>query len=156
VIVGGLTLFGGCLSLTGMAELEQLHTAIPFGEGELSDELRKKLADTSPTAGVSNLISGLTLFFAVTLTFLGMGLLQHVPKVRSLLVWWSILYIILSLCSAVVNWLPRLALMKENSEVQGMFLAQLLISLPMYLVLPIFLIVYLNTNGVKSETGTWR
>ena len=36
-VVGGLMLFGGCLSYGGMSDLAQLHTAIPFGEGELSD-----------------------------------------------------------------------------------------------------------------------
>ena len=39
VFLGGLSLFGSCLSLLGMSEIEQLHTAIPFGKGELDESL---------------------------------------------------------------------------------------------------------------------
>ena len=39
IVVGGLSLFGGCLALSGMSEIEQLHTAIPFGRGELDEQL---------------------------------------------------------------------------------------------------------------------
>jgi hypothetical protein len=56
----------------------------------------------------------------------------------------------------IINWTPRWELVQENSEVQGMFLAQLLISMPMYLILPIFLLIFLNKKQIQSEITTWR
>jgi len=156
VIVGGLSLFGACLSLSGMAEIEQLHTAIPFGDGEMNDALLGKLQATAPLQGVSNLISGLSMFFAIALTVFGLGLLQEHPCARRRLLIWSLLYIILTIGGVIINWAPRFDLIQENSEVQGMFLAQLLISMPMYLTLPVFLLVFLNKKQIRSEIATWR
>jgi hypothetical protein len=156
IIVGGLSLFGGCLSLAGMAEMEQLHTAIPFGDGEISEELLKKLQATAPLEGVANLFSGLNILFALALTVFGMNLLQEHPKARTRLFIWSALYILLTIAGIIINWTPRLPLIQENSEVQGMFLAQLLISMPMYLILPIFLLIFLNRKQVRSEIASWR
>ena len=156
VIVGGLSLFGGCLSFAGMAEIEQLHTAIPFGEGELSEELRAQLQATAPNPGIANLFSGLNIFFAIALTLLGMNFIQHNPKARKKLLIWSGSYILLTIGGVIINWTPRLELVQENSEVLGMFLAQVLISMPMYLILPCFLLFYLNKKKVQSEIITWR
>ncbi|MBC8203063.1 MAG: hypothetical protein H8E91_04465 [Planctomycetes bacterium] len=156
VIVGGLSLFGGCLSLSGMAEMEQLHTAIPFGDGELSEEIRTQIQANAPLPGVVNLIAGLKIFFAIALTVFGMALLQEHPKARIRLCVWSVLYIVLTIASIIIIWTPHWDLIQENSEVKGMFLAQLLISMPMYLILPVFLLVFLNKKQIQSEIATWR
>lgn len=156
IIVGGLSLFGGCLSLAGMAEMEQLHTAIPFGDGKISEELLEKLQATAPMRGVANLFSGLIILCAVALTFFGMGLLQQHPKSPKALLWWSGMYICITIADVIINWVPRMQLVQENSEVQGMFLAQLLISMPMYLILPVFLFIYLTKKQVRSEIALWR
>ena len=58
--------------------------------------------------------------------------------------------------AASINWLPRIDLAKENNEVLGMFLAQIMISMPLYLALPVFLLIYLNTEQVRNETSLWR
>ncbi len=156
VIVGGFSLFGGCLSLSGMAEMEQLHTAIPFGDGEISDALLEKLHATAPGQSIANLFSGLHILFAITLTLFGIALLQEHPKARIRLLIWSILYITLTIAGIIINWSPRWDLIQENSEVQGMFLAQLLISMPMYLILPMFLLIYLNKKQIRSQIASWR
>jgi hypothetical protein len=156
VIVGGLSLFGGCLSLSGMAEIEQLHTAIPFGDGEINEALLEKLQTTAPLHGITNLFAGLSIFFAIALTLFGMGLLQEHPNARKRLLVWSVLYIILTIAGIIINWTPRWDLIQENSEVKGMFLAQLLISMPMYLILPFFLLIFLNKKQIRSEIASWR
>ena len=65
----------------------------------------------------------------------------------------SMLY---TFAAASINWLPRIDLAKENNEVLGMFLAQIMISMPLYLALPVFLLIYLNTEQVRNETSLWR
>ena len=107
VIVGGLSLFGGCLSLGGMAEMEQLHTAIPFGEGQLSEELRLKLQATAPSRGVTNFFSILNIIFAIALTLFGIGLLQQNPNARKRLLYWATTYIALMIGGVIINWTPR-------------------------------------------------
>jgi len=156
VIVGGLSLFGGCLSLAGMAEMEQLHTAIPFGDGKISEELLLKLQATAPMQEIAILFSSLNILFAVALTLFGMGLRREHPKSQKALLWWSAIYICIRIAGVIINWMPRMQLVQENNEVQGMFLAQLLISMPMYLILPVFLLIFLNKKQVRSEIASWR
>ena len=156
VVVGGLTLFGSCLSLSGMAEIEQLHTAIPFGEGEIGDALRGQLQETAPMSWVATLLSCLNILFSIVLTIAGMGLLQHAPKARVALLWWAGLYILLNIVGVIIHWVPRWELVQEHAEVQGMFLAQLVISTPLYLILPVFLLFFLNKNRIRSEVESWR
>jgi len=45
---------------------------------------------------------------------------------------------------------------QQSSEVQAMFLAQIVISMPLYLILPIFLLIYLNKNQARNEVALWR
>ena len=142
----------GIGSLTG-AIAAQMREGI---DGEMSEELLKKLQATAPLEGVANLFSGLNILFALALTVFGMNLLQEHPKARTRLFVWSVLYILLTIAGIIINWTPRLPLIQENSEVQGMFLAQLLISMPMYLILPIFLLIFLNRKQVRSEIASWR
>jgi hypothetical protein len=156
IIVGGLSLFGGCLALTGMAEIEQLHTAIPFGDGELSEELVKQLASTSPPEWISSVGALLNIILSIVLAGAGMALLQRAPKARRTLLGWSVFYILFTLGAAFANWAPRMELVKQNSEVQGMFLAQIVISMPLYFALPIFLLIYLNREQTRNEVGSWR
>ena len=156
IIVGGLSLFGGCLSLTGMAEIEQLHTAMPFGEGEMSEELLEQLDATSPPIWLTSITSSLITILSLVLMYVGVGLLKRVPTARRALLVWSVLYVLTTIASAIINWLPRMHLVQENAEVHGMFLAQIVISMPMYLVLPIFLLIYLNKKQVRNEVALWR
>jgi hypothetical protein len=156
IIVGGLSLFGGCLALTGMAEIEQLHTAIPFGDGELSEELLKQLDATSPPQWIASLASTLHIVFSIILVVAGMSLLQRSPRGRPILLIWALLYILFTFGAAVANWIPRMDLVKQNSEVEGMFLAQIVISMPLYLVLPVFLLIYLNRKQTRNEVASWR
>ena len=139
-----------------MAEMEQLHTAIPFGEGELSEELRLKLKETAPNNLLSNFLVILNICFAFALNLFGISLLQHNPNARNKLLYWATTYIVLLIGGVIINWFPRWELVQENSEIQGMFLAQLLISMPMYLILPIFLLIFLNKKQIRSEIATWR
>jgi len=156
IVVGGLSLFGGCLSLTGMAEIEQLHTAIPFGEGELDSSLREKLELTAPSAALATILSLTNILLSLFLVFAGMSLLKRTPNSRKALLTWSFMYILYTFAAASINWLPRIDLAKENNEVLGMFLAQIMISMPLYLALPVFLLIYLNTEQVRNETSLWR
>jgi len=156
VIVGGLSLFGGCLSLTGMAEIEQLHTAIPFGDGKISEELLKKLDASAPPRWISSIASALITVLSLFLIHAGVGLLKRVPSARKSLLVWSMLYIFSTFAAAIINWIPRMPLVREYAEVQGMFLAQIMISLPLYLVLPVFLLIYLNKKQVRNEVALWR
>ena len=140
----------------GMSEIEQLHTAIPYGEGEMNELVRTQLLETAPSKGVVQLISGLLIFFAIVLIYLGIGLIQFSKQSIVLLKWWSICFIVLKLSTVALTWLPRGELIRDNSEIKGMFLAQLLISVPMYLILPIFLLIFLNKSHIKSEISSWR
>ena len=79
IIVGGLSLFGGCLALTGMAEMEQLHTAIPFGDGELSKELVAQLKATDPAAWIESTASYVNILLSIVLMGSGMSLLSNAP-----------------------------------------------------------------------------
>jgi hypothetical protein len=156
IIVGGLSLFGGCLALTGMAEMEQLHTAIPFGDGELSEVLVEQLKATDPPSWVLNTASLLNIMLSVALIGAGMSLLQRAPKARKVLLCWSAFYIVFTVAAAVVNWSPRMELVNQNKEVQGMFLAQIVISAPFYLAMPIFMLIYLNRKQIRNEVALWR
>jgi hypothetical protein len=156
IVVGGLTLFGGCLALTGMAEIEQLHTAIPFGEGKLSEELAAKLKETEPAAWIASVATLLNIVLSVVLVGSGMALLQRAPKARVALLYWSVFYVLITIASAWLNWAPRMELVSQNSDVQGMFLAQLVISMPLYLALPVFLLIYLNLKQTRNEVANWR
>ena len=44
----------------------------------------------------------------------------------------------------------------QNKEVEGMFLAQIAISMPLYLALPIFLLIFLNRKQTRNEVASWR
>jgi len=156
IVVGGLSLFGGCLALTGMAEIEQLHTAIPFGDGKLSEELAAQLKATEPKAWIANSASLMNIIFSIALAGAGMALLQRAPKARTTLLTWSGFYIIFTLAAAWINWSARMELVSQNKEVQGMFLAQLVISMPLYLALPVFLLIYLNRKQTRNEVTLWR
>ena len=156
IVVGGLSLFGGCLALTGMAEIEQLHTAIPFGDGELNEELVKQLKATEPTAWIANIASIVNIVFSIVLGGAGMALLQRAPKARVTLLGWSILYGLFTIGAAILNWAPRMELVSQNKEVEGMFLAQLVISMPLYLALPVFLLIFLNRKQTRNEVALWR
>ncbi len=156
IVVGGLSLFGGCLALTGMAEIEQLHTAIPFGDGELGEELLAKLDASAPPKWITSVAELLNIVFSVILIAAGMALLQRSPKAKKILLFWSALYIVFTIGVAVVNWIPRMDLVKQNTEVKGMFLAQIVISMPLYLVLPVFLLIYLNRKQTQNEVSLWR
>ncbi|MBC8201301.1 MAG: hypothetical protein H8E86_04575 [Planctomycetes bacterium] len=156
IVVGGLSLFGGCLAFTGMAEIEQLHTAIPFGEGELSEELAAKLKETEPAALVASIANLLHIVFSIVLVGSGMALLQRSTMARVTLLYWSLFYFLFTIASAWLNWAPRMELVSQNADVQGMFLAQLVISMPLYLALPVFLLIYLNLKQTRNEVANWR
>lgn len=156
IIVGGLSLFGGCLALTGMAEIEQLHTAIPFGDGELSEELVEQLNITALPNWFASVAATLNIVFSIVLAGAGMALIQRSTNARGTLLVWSMLYILFTVSAAAANWAPRMELVGQNSEVLGMFLAQITISMPLYLVLPIFLLIYLNRKQARNEVASWR
>jgi len=156
IIVGGLSLFGGCLALTGMAEMEQLHTAIPFGEGELNEELIEQLRATAPAHWIATTASCLNIIFSIVLAGAGMALLQRAPKARITLLFWSLFYICFTVAAAVAMWFPRMRLVQENSEVEAMFLAKIVISAPLYLALPVFILIYLNRKQTRNEVASWR
>jgi len=139
-----------------MAEIEQLHTAMPFGDGEMSEELLKQLDATAPPIWLSSIASSLITVLSMFLMYAGAGLLKRVPSARRALLVWSVLYIIATITAAIISWIPRMNLVQENSEVHGMFLAQIVISMPMYLVLPVFLLIYLNKKQVRNEVSLWR
>jgi predicted acyltransferase len=98
----------------------------------------------------------LNIVFSVILIAAGMALLQRSPKAKKILLFWSALYIVFTIGVAVVNWIPRMDLVKQNTEVKGMFLAQIVISMPLYLVLPVFLLIYLNRKQTQNEVSLWR
>ena len=139
-----------------MAEIEQLHTAMPFGDGKISEALLKQLDATAPSIWVSSIASSLITVLSMFLMYAGAGLLKRVPSARRALLVWSVLYVLTTIAAAIFNWIPRMNLVQENSEVQGMFLAQIVISMPMYLVLPVFLLIYLNKKQVRNEVSHWR
>jgi len=149
-------LFGSCLSLGGMSDLEQLHTAIPFGEGELDESISESLA--SHAGPLWLLRSSMILQVLLSLMLLGQGmfLLQRVPTASKRLILWSWLYIAASLFQFALNWIPRRDLIESHAEIQAMFLAQLLISIPLYLALPIYLLYWLNKNAIRNEVSSWR
>jgi|TARA_B100000959_G_scaffold174388_1_gene182570 hypothetical protein len=156
IVVGGLSLFGGCLALSGMSEMEQLHTAIPFGDGELSEELIGQLRATEPLVWITNISSLMNIAFSILLTAAGMALLQRARKARITLLYWSIFYVLFTLAAVWLNWEPRMELVNQNKEVEGMFLAQIAISMPLYLALPIFLLIFLNRKQTRNEVASWR
>jgi hypothetical protein len=156
IVVGGLSLFGGCLSFTGMSEIEQLHSAIPFGEGEMSEEVYVSLASHAPPAWVSSIASMLVILFSLTLIGLGVSLQQRDQRAVKRLIWWSVLYTTFTVAIVCINWVPRMDLVSEHSTVQALFLAQLIISLPLYLLLPVFLLIFLNCSKVYNELTLWR
>jgi uncharacterized membrane protein len=139
-----------------MAEIEQLHTAIPYGEGELSEELTNQLKETEPAAWLASFASMLNIVFSVVLAGSGMALLQRAPRARVTLLYWSVFYVLFTFASAWLNWAPRMELVSQNKDVEGMFLAQLVISMPLYLALPVFLLIYLNLKQTRNEVANWR
>jgi hypothetical protein len=139
-----------------MGELEQLHTALPFGEPKLSESIREALVDTSPAAWVISSSSMLVILFSIALVALGMSLLQRNPRAIGRLKWWASLYIIFTITTVCLNWVPRLDLIQTDQPILALFLAQLMIYLPLYLLLPFFLLVYLNLAKVRNELKLWR
>jgi len=139
-----------------MSEIEQLHSAIPFGEGEMSEEVYEALASHAPPAWISSVTSMLVILFSLTLIGLGMSLLQRDKRAVKRLIWWSVLYATFTVASVCISWIPRMDLVSEHSAVQALFLAQLMIALPMYLLLPVFLLIYLNCSKVRNELTLWR
>ena len=155
IVVGGLSLFGGCLSLTGVSEIEQLHTAVPFGEGEMSKSVMDSLAATAPPTWISSVASVLVILFSFSLIAFGMSLLLRNPNAPKRLKWWAGLYILFSIASIIVQWVPRMELVQSDSMVQALFLAQLTISLPLYLFLPVCLLIWLNRTAIRNEIKSW-
>ena len=156
IIVGGLSLFGGCIALTGMSEIEQLHTAIPFGKGELDEQLIADLAASASPQWVGTLISIANIVLSIVLAGTGMALLQRAPRSRRILLVWAGVYIVIMIAGTVATWMPRGDLIAVSSDVKGMFLAHLVISLPLYLALPTFLLWWLNRSHVRNEISLWR
>jgi len=155
IVVGGLSLFGGCLALSGMSEMEQLHTAIPFGRGELDEQLIADLAASAPPQWVGTFISIANIVLSIVLAGTGMALLQRAPRSRGILLAWASVYIVITIAGTVVTWMPRGDLIAASSDVKGMFLAHLVLSLPLYLALPTFLLWWLNRSHVRNETSLW-
>jgi hypothetical protein len=85
-----------------------------------------------------------------------MALLQRAPSARKTLLVWSVFYLLFSIASTVANWAPRMELVQQNNDVKGMFLAQLVISTPLYLALPVFLLIFLNRKRIRNEIAFWR
>ena len=139
-----------------MSEIEQLYTAVPFGDGEMSETVLASLTATAPPVWVSSVASTLVILFSVLLVAFGMSLLLRNPKGFSRLRWWAVAYTIFTIASAAVQWAPRMELVNTDSTVQALFLAQLTISLPLYLILPVFLLIYLNIKRVRNEVSLWR
>ena len=156
IVVGGLSLFGGCLALSGMSEIEQLHTAIPFGRGELDEQLIADLAASAPPQWVGTFISIANIVLSIVLAGTGMALLQRAPRSRGILLAWASVYIVITIAGTVVTWMPRGDLIAASSDVKGMFLAHLVLSLPLYLALPTFLLWWLNRSHVRNEILLWR
>tara|TARA_Y100001968_G_C19134996_1_gene608617 strand:+ start:71 stop:598 length:528 start_codon:yes stop_codon:yes gene_type:complete len=156
VIVGGLMLFGGCLGLSGMDELQQLHTAIPIGDGEMSDSLQAELIEHGPPMWFARVNSICVVCFSLFLLMQGIFLIQRDPKVPRRLILWSFCFIIFTFVVVLMNWVPRWLLVASNSEVKAMFLAQLLIAMPMQLALPVGLIIFFNKQKVKADIAQWR
>ena len=154
--MGGLMLFGGCLSFGGMSELAQLHTAIPFGEGELSESILEDLAKTAPSEWLLRIATMIQIVLSLVLLSQGIFLIQRVSSARKWLLWWAWLYIATSIFQVFINWYLRMELVQTNSDIQGMFLAQLLISIPLYLALPVFLLYWMNKKSIKTEVSGWR
>ncbi len=156
IVVGGLSLFGGCLALSGMSEIEQLHTAIPFGQGELNEQLLKDLAASALPQWIGTVVSIVNIVLSIVLAGTGMALLQRAPRSRRILLVWAVMYIVITISSTVATWMPRRELVTESSDVKGMFLADLVISMPLYLALPVFLLWWLNRSHVRNEIAHWR
>jgi hypothetical protein len=156
IVVGGLSFFGGCLALTSMSEIEQLHTAIPFGKGELDEQLLVELASSAPPQWVETFMSIMNIVLSVVLVGSGMAILQRAPKARTILLLWAVIHIVITITNTIVTWQPRWELVSSYPDVKGMFAAHLVIYLPMYLVLPVFLLWWLNRNHVRNEISHWR
>ena len=156
IVFGGLSLFGSCLGFLGMSEIEQLHTAIPFGKGELDDSFLLQLQVAGPAIWLIRLFQILSMLLSLFLLYQGMLLLQRDSRAIFCLFCWSYSSIILSILSLILNWIPRWSLIATNSEIKGMFLAHLLISLPIALLLPVFLLIFLNKRHIKTEVVQWR
>ena len=103
-----------------------------------------------------HVITFANILFSIILVGAGMALLQRGLKARKILLLWSFFYTIFSIASAIANWTPRMELVSQNQEVKGMFLAQLVISTPLYLGLPVFLMIFLNRKRIKNEIVLWR
>ena len=139
-----------------MSDLAQLHTAIPFGEGELSKSIVEDLAKTAPFEWLLRITTMIQIVLSLVLISQGIFLIQRVPSARKWLLWWAWLYIATSIFQVIINWYPRMELVQTNSEIQGMFLAQLLISIPLYLALPVSLLYWMNKKLIKTEVSGWR
>jgi len=139
-----------------MSEIAQLFTAIPFGGGDLSEELVAELADHAPPNWVPISTSIANILFSIVLVLAGMSILQRAPHARKVLLYWSGMFLIFTVVSTFLTWFPRWELVQTIHEVKGMFLAQLFISAPMYLALPVFLLVFLNRQHVRNEISHWR
>ena len=156
IVVGGLSLFGGCLALTGMSEIEQLHTAIPFGKGELDEQLVAALASSAPSQWIGTLMTVVNILLSIVLAGTGMAMLQRAPTSRVILLSWAVVFIAISIATTAVTWMPRWELVASSSDVKGMFIAHLVISLPLYLALPVFSLWWLNRSQVRNEIAHWR
>ncbi len=149
-------LFGGCLGLSGMDELQQLHTAIPIGEGEMSETLQNQLLEHGPPAWFARVSSLVTVCLSLYLLMQGIFLIQRDPRVPRRLMLWSVCFIIFTVMVVVMNWVPRWLLVASNSEIKAMFLAQLFIAMPMQLALPVGLLIFFNKQKVKANIAQWR
>ncbi len=155
VVVGGLLLFGGCLSLTGMSTFAQLHTATMLPGAEANDALMEQLAAEGPPQWVAGLGGLIRLILALTLIGGGMGLLQRRRRSRVLLLIWSVVFIVVTITMAAVQWAPRWNLVQESVDARSLFLAEALISMPLYLALPVIMLIVLCREAIRHETEGW-
>ena len=155
VVVGGLLLFGGCLSLTGMSSFEQLHTATMLPGAEANDALMEQLAAEGPPRWVAGLAGLIRAVLSLILIGGGMGLLQRRRRSPRLLLIWSVVFIIVTITMAAVQWAPRWSLVQESVDAHGLFLAEALISMPLYLALPVIMLIVLRRASIRHETEGW-
>lgn len=156
IVIGGLSLFGAFLSLSGMSEIEQLQTATPFSAGVLNEQISTLLDSSGPSQWVESIVSIVMILLSLVLIGAGMALQQRTFASRAILLYWAAIYVATTMASTIWTWAPRRDLIASSSEVKGIFVAHLVISLPLSLAFPTFLLWWLNRHHIRNETALWR
>jgi len=153
VVVGGLRCYGGCVAIGGLDPISALHTATQLPGGD--DPVLAALVEEGPPVALAMAMAGIESVMAIGLILASIALIQHRRTARRLLLWWSVAALALVVVATLVAWAPRWSLVGEHDAAEAVFVAWLVIKVPLTVALPIFLLAWLRRPSIRDEMARW-